>query len=160
MKITPLSLWCGVGVRRGQCRRAGAPGAGAERNPAVRGAGGAPETVRTAVPPRPSPTTMPEKTDKLKHLRRCRLLVVIDESYRPTVAQLRAFVAVAEYRHFGAAAQRLGVSQPTLSQALSSLETGLGVALIERSTRKVLVTEAGRELLGRALTALEAVDGF
>ncbi len=85
---------------------------------------------------------------------------MIDESYRPTIAQLRAFVAVAEYRHFGAAAQRLGVSQPTLSQALSSLESGLGVALIERSTRKVLVTEAGRELLGKALAALEAVDGF
>ena len=85
---------------------------------------------------------------------------MIDETYRPTVAQLRAFVAVAEYRHFGTAAQRLGVSQPTLSQALASLEHGLGVSLIERSTRKVLVTDAGRELLGRALAALEAVDGF
>ncbi|WP_182357358.1 LysR substrate-binding domain-containing protein [Tomitella gaofuii] len=85
---------------------------------------------------------------------------MIDESYRPTVAQLRAFVAVAEYRHFSTAAQRLGVSQPTLSQALASLESGLGVVLMERSTRKVLVTEAGRELLGKALAALEAVDGF
>lgn len=76
------------------------------------------------------------------------------------MAQLRAFVAVAEYRHFGSAAHRLGVSQPTLSQSLASLETGLGVNLIERSTRKVLVTEAGRELLAKALVALEAVDGF
>lgn len=98
--------------------------------------------------------------EKVKPLGCCTLIAVIDESYRPTVAQLRAFVAVAEYRHFGTAAQRLGVSQPTLSQALASLEQGLGVVLIERSTRKVLVTEAGRALLGKALAALEAVDGF
>src|SRR5699024_10484520 len=80
--------------------------------------------------------------------------------YKPTVAQLRAFAAVAEQRHFGTAAQRLGVSQPTLSQALASLESGLGVQLIERSTRRVLVTAAGEELLAKALGALEAVDGF
>lgn len=73
-----------------------------------------------------------------------------DQQYQPTLAQLRAFVAVARSRHFGTAAATLGVSQPSLSQALSSLESGLGVQLVERSTRKVLITEAGMSLLEQA----------
>ncbi|GAA1008408.1 hydrogen peroxide-inducible genes activator [Nocardiopsis tropica] len=73
-----------------------------------------------------------------------------DQPYQPTLAQLRAFVAVARSRHFGTAAAKLGVSQPSLSQALSSLESGLGVQLVERSTRKVLITEAGMSLLEQA----------
>lgn len=83
-----------------------------------------------------------------------------DGTYQPTLSQLRAFVAVAEYRHFGTAAARLGVSQPTLSQALASLESGLGVHLIERSTRRVLVTAAGEHLLAQAKLILDATDGF
>ncbi|MFC4602852.1 hydrogen peroxide-inducible genes activator [Rhodococcus kronopolitis] len=83
-----------------------------------------------------------------------------DQTYQPTLSQLRAFVAVAEYRHFGTAAARLGVSQPTLSQALAALENGLGVQLIERSTRRVLVTPAGAQLLTQAKVILEAADGF
>ncbi|TJZ75408.1 LysR family transcriptional regulator [Rhodococcus oryzae] len=83
-----------------------------------------------------------------------------DQTYQPTLSQLRAFVAVAEYRHFGTAAARLNVSQPTLSQALAALENGLGVQLIERSTRRVLVTDAGTQLLAQAKMILEAADGF
>ncbi|MEU2000071.1 hydrogen peroxide-inducible genes activator [Rhodococcus sp. NPDC019627] len=83
-----------------------------------------------------------------------------DQSYQPTLSQLRAFVAVAEHRHFGTAATRLSVSQPTLSQSLAALESGLGVQLIERSTRRVLVTTAGERLLGQAKVILEATDGF
>ncbi|WP_062998487.1 hydrogen peroxide-inducible genes activator [Nocardia jinanensis] len=83
-----------------------------------------------------------------------------DQSYQPTLSQLRAFVAVAEYRHFGTAAARLEVSQPTLSQALASLENGLGLQLIERSTRRVLVTAAGARLLPAATATLEAADRF
>ncbi|MFC7450124.1 LysR substrate-binding domain-containing protein [Rhodococcus daqingensis] len=83
-----------------------------------------------------------------------------DQAYQPTLSQLRAFVAVAEYRHFGTAAARLNVSQPTLSQALAALENGLGVQLIERSTRRVLVTDAGTQLLTQAKMILEAADGF
>ncbi|MFD4368258.1 hydrogen peroxide-inducible genes activator [Rhodococcus sp. NPDC058521] len=83
-----------------------------------------------------------------------------DQTYQPTLSQLRAFVAIAECRHFGTAAGRLGVSQPTLSQALASLETGLGVSLIERSTRRVLVTRAGERLLGQAKVTLDAAEGF
>src|SRR5690606_10370625 len=52
------------------------------------------------------------------------------------------------------------VSQPTLSQALAVLENGLGVQLIERSTRRVLVTEAGRRLLPQAIATLDAADRF
>lgn len=85
---------------------------------------------------------------------------MIDNSYRPTLAQLRAFVAVAEYRHFGTAASHMGVSQPTLSQSLAALEAGLGVQLIERSTRRVLVTPAGQALMQKALLTLEAADRF
>ncbi|AOW92460.1 LysR family transcriptional regulator [Rhodococcus sp. WMMA185] len=83
-----------------------------------------------------------------------------DRSYQPTLSQLRAFVAVAEYRHFGTAASHLNVSQPTLSQSLATLENGLGVQLIERSTRRVLVTPAGERLLGHAKGILDAAVSF
>ncbi|MBF6329663.1 hydrogen peroxide-inducible genes activator [Nocardia transvalensis] len=83
-----------------------------------------------------------------------------DQTYQPTLSQLRAFVAIAEYRHFGTAAARLNVSQPTLSQALAALENGLGLQLIERSTRRVLVTSAGKRLLPQAMATLEAADRF
>ncbi|MEZ0364469.1 hydrogen peroxide-inducible genes activator [Mycobacterium sp. pUA109] len=83
-----------------------------------------------------------------------------DKSYQPTIAGLRAFVAVAEKHHFSSAAAALGVSQSTLSQALSALETGLGVQLVERSTRRVFLTTEGRQLLPRAQAVIEAVAAF
>ncbi|MDG3011432.1 hydrogen peroxide-inducible genes activator [Rhodococcus sp. D2-41] len=83
-----------------------------------------------------------------------------DQIYQPTLAQLRAFVAVAEHRHFGTAAAHLGVSQPTLSQGLAALEAGLGVRLVERSTRRVMVTSEGAQLLPQAMRTLEAAEGF
>lgn len=91
---------------------------------------------------------------------RTTLIGVTDQTYQPTLSQLRAFVAIAEYRHFGTAATRLNVSQPTLSQALAALEHGLGLQLIERSTRRVLVTAAGMRLLPQATATLEAADRF
>jgi LysR family hydrogen peroxide-inducible transcriptional activator len=83
-----------------------------------------------------------------------------DKSYQPTIAGLRAFVAVAEKQHFGSAAITLDVSQSTLSQALSALEAGLGVQLVERSTRRVFLTTEGRQLLPLAQTVIEAVTAF
>lgn len=83
-----------------------------------------------------------------------------DKSYQPTIAGLRAFVAVAEKQHFGGAAKTLGVSQSTLSQALSALETGLGVQLVERSTRRVFLTAEGRRLLPHAQVVIEAATAF
>lgn len=89
-----------------------------------------------------------------------RLIGVTDRSYQPTLSHLRAFVAIARHRHFGSAATQLNITQPSLSQALATLEQGLGVQLIERSTRRVLLTSAGGQLLGRATAALDAVDGL
>ncbi|TAM67086.1 hydrogen peroxide-inducible genes activator [Mycobacterium sp.] len=83
-----------------------------------------------------------------------------DKTYQPTLAGLRAFVAVAEKRQFSSAAVALGVSQSTLSQALSALEAGLGTRLVERSTRRVFLTPEGAELLPRAQAVVEATDVF
>lgn len=83
-----------------------------------------------------------------------------NREYKPTLAQLRTFVTVAEQKHFVSAANKLGISQPSASQALAALETGLGIQLIERSTRRVIVTPAGEELLPYAKATLEAADAF
>jgi LysR family transcriptional regulator, hydrogen peroxide-inducible genes activator len=83
-----------------------------------------------------------------------------DKSYQPTLAGLRAFVAIAEKQHFSSAATTLGISQSTLSQALSALETGLGVHLVERSTRRVFLTAEGRQLLPHAQAVIEASNAF
>lgn len=83
-----------------------------------------------------------------------------DASYQPTLAGLRAFAAVAEKHHFSLAAAGLGLSQSTLSQALSSLESGLGVQLIERSTRRVFLTAEGQHLLPYAHAVLDAAAQF
>lgn len=89
-----------------------------------------------------------------------RLIGMSDKSYQPSVAGLRAFVALARKRHFGAAATELGVSQPSLSQALAGLEAGLGKQLIERTTRRVFVTPEGEMLLPKAIAVTDAVDEF
>lgn len=83
-----------------------------------------------------------------------------DKTYQPTIAGLRAFAAIAEKRQFSGAATTLGVSQSTLSQALAALEAGLGTQLIERSTRRVLLTPEGTDLLPRAQDVIEAMDAF
>jgi len=83
-----------------------------------------------------------------------------NKEYRPTLSQLRTFVTIAENKHFGTAATKLSISQPSLYQALVALEHGLGVQLIERSTRRVIVTPAGEELLPFAKATLDAADAF
>lgn len=85
---------------------------------------------------------------------------MINKNYQPTIAGLRAFVAIAEKRHFSGAAASLDISQSTLSQALSALEAGMGVRLVERSTRRMFLTAEGGRLLPRAQTAVESVDAF
>ena len=71
---------------------------------------------------------------------------------------LRYLVAVADARHFGRAAERCFVSQPTLSAQLKKLEQYLGVQLIERQPGRVSLTDAGEQIVARARRILEASD--
>jgi LysR family hydrogen peroxide-inducible transcriptional activator len=71
---------------------------------------------------------------------------------------LRYLVAVADQRHFGRAAARCFVSQPTLSSQLKKLEQSLGVQLIERAPNNVSLTAAGEAIVARARRILEATD--
>ena len=72
--------------------------------------------------------------------------------------QLRYLVALADERHFTRAAAREHVAQPALSQQIRSLEAELGTALVERTTRRVAMTQAGEVLVARARRALAELD--
>src|SRR5579872_5647754 len=71
---------------------------------------------------------------------------------------LRYLVAVADLRHFGRAAARCFVSQPTLSAQLKKLEQSLGVQLIERTPNNVSLTAPGEEVVARARRIIEASE--
>ncbi len=71
---------------------------------------------------------------------------------------LRYLVAVADTRHFGRAAERCFVSQPTLSAQLKKLEQSLGVQLIERQPNNVALTDPGEQIVARARRILEACE--
>jgi LysR family transcriptional regulator, hydrogen peroxide-inducible genes activator len=71
---------------------------------------------------------------------------------------LRYLVAVADTQHFGRAAARCFVSQPTLSMQLKKLEAYLGLQLIERQPRRVALTPAGERIAERARRIIEASD--
>ena len=81
-------------------------------------------------------------------------------SSSPSFSQLRAFVALCDHQHFGEAATALGVSQPSLSQAITALEKRVGGELVERTTRRVLVTSLGEALLPFARDAVLAAEAF
>jgi DNA-binding transcriptional LysR family regulator len=74
------------------------------------------------------------------------------------VRQLRYFLAVAEELNFTRAARRLGVVQQALSTAIAQLEKRLGFKLFDRSTRAVVLTDAGKAWLPYARQALDSVD--
>src|ERR1700683_2067935 len=72
---------------------------------------------------------------------------------------LTVFVAIVEHGSFAAAARHLGLSTPSVSQALRGLEERLGVRLFNRTTRSVTLTEAGRAPLAEVGSALAPVRG-
>lgn len=71
---------------------------------------------------------------------------------------LHYLVALADHRHFGRAAAASFVSQPTLSTQIRKLEDELGVALVERAPRKVMLTAVGRDIADRARRVLAEVE--
>ena len=71
---------------------------------------------------------------------------------------LHYLVALAEHRHFGRAAEACFVSQPTLSTQIKKLEDELGVALVERTPRKVLLTDVGSDIANRARDVLNEIE--
>ncbi|WP_245623340.1 hydrogen peroxide-inducible genes activator [Spirillospora albida] len=74
------------------------------------------------------------------------------------MAQLRAFAALAEHLHFRDAAAALRMSQPALSGSVAALEDALDTKLVERTTRKVLLTPAGERVARRAEIVLAELD--
>lgn len=75
-----------------------------------------------------------------------------------TLTELRYVVALAQERHFGRAAQKCFVTQPTLSLAVAKLEDELGVPLFERNKTEVLVTPAGAAVVEQARRVLDEVS--
>lgn len=75
-----------------------------------------------------------------------------------TLTELRYIVAVAQERHFGRAAQRCFVSQPTLSIAIKKLEEELAVSLFDRSSNEVKPTATGERIVAQANRVLEEAD--
>ena len=76
----------------------------------------------------------------------------------PTLRQLSYLVALADELHFRRAAERVHVTQPTLSAQLQQLEKRLGASLIERGGSKVMLTPLGRRVAERARSVLASVD--
>jgi DNA-binding transcriptional LysR family regulator len=71
---------------------------------------------------------------------------------------LRAFVHLAEAKHFGVAAERLGITQPALSQTIKGLEEALGVVLLDRRPRRLTLSAAGEIFLTEAIATIAQAD--
>ena len=74
------------------------------------------------------------------------------------IANLQAFISVAEHASFSIAAQQLHLTQPAISKRISALEEELGTRLFDRIGRRVALTEAGRTLLPRAQRILNELE--
>ena len=72
--------------------------------------------------------------------------------------ELRIFLVLADELHFGRTAERLGISQPGVSEAVRVLESRLGVKVFDRTSRRVRLTPAGEELKRSLVPALAALD--
>src|ERR1700719_2388255 len=78
---------------------------------------------------------------------------------RGNLAELTAFVAVADRLSFRAAASQLGITPSALSHSMRQLEERLGMRLLHRTTRSVSLTDAGRRLLDRLRPAIDQISG-
>jgi len=89
-------------------------------------------------------------------------VIAIGWSYavRMNLRDLRYLVALADERHFGKAAERCFVSQPTLSAQVRKLEEYLGVPLVERQPRRVALTAPGEKIVERARRLLQEADAI
>ena len=77
-----------------------------------------------------------------------------------TLRQLRYFKALADTRHYRKAAERMGVSQPSLSQQIAKLESALRLELVERGRRGAVLTPGGRDVLARARGIIDEVEAL
>lgn len=78
----------------------------------------------------------------------------------PTLRQLRHFAALAEQRNFGRAAHACHITQSTLSASVAELEALLGVPLVDRTTRKLVLTPMGEQVVERGRAILEAAESL
>src|SRR3569623_1824392 len=84
--------------------------------------------------------------------------IAIREITEMELRHVRYFDAIAETLNFTRAAERLHVTQSTLSHQIRQMEAELGVLLFDRSAKKVRMTEAGETLRGHMSAALEQID--
>ena len=79
-------------------------------------------------------------------------------NHLPTTKQLRYFVALEQYEHFGKAADACFVSQPAFSVAIKELENILNIQLVDRTNKNVTVTNLGRDIARQARVVLRDLD--
>ncbi|MEQ6290023.1 LysR family transcriptional regulator [Vogesella sp. GCM10023246] len=75
-----------------------------------------------------------------------------------TLRQLRAFLAVSQHGGFGRAGDRVGLTQSAVSRSIRELEEQLGIRLLDRTTREVLLTATGQRLSGQLTRVLDELD--
>ena len=80
------------------------------------------------------------------------------QTHPMNLRDLKSLLALADHKHFGRAAAACFVSQPTLSTQIKKLEEELGVSLVERAPRKVMLTPAGRDAAERARRIVAEVE--
>src|ERR1041384_120184 len=117
--------------------------------------------MRSAARPRwPSLPTLPTMPRERWIVKSIVFMKTIDIIYRMNLRDLEYLVAVADQRHFGKAAEACHVSQPTLSMQIRKLEEELGVPLLERTNKQVIVTPVGEKVLARAREALREAEAI
>ena len=79
-------------------------------------------------------------------------------NHLPTTKQLRYFVALEQYEHFGKAAESCFVSQPAFSVAIKELENMLNIQLVDRTNKNVTVTSLGRDIARQARVVLRDLE--